>query len=200
MKKILDVIDTIIYYLILIPLAIITITVVYKGIKYPDRIPDVFGYKMFIVLDSNMHKEVKYGDLLFTKMKNAEELEKKDIIAVRTNREKVILQDVIEVNKKTNDEYEIVINDDELPTITQDKVEGEVINRIPKIGAFLFFIQNPLTLLIIALVIIAIGTVQYLIARKLDLRDMKKLEELAEKEKEKLEEENKKENKEKITK
>ena len=46
-KSIGEVIGDVIYLIIIIPLLIITLMVIYQSITKPDKVPDIFGYKLF---------------------------------------------------------------------------------------------------------------------------------------------------------
>lgn len=74
------------------------------------------------------------------------------------------------------DKKNITIKDNK--TIYESSIEGKIVSKIPYVGAVLMFVQKPIVLLILIGIALVIGTVIYLIARKLDLRDMAKMEEL----------------------
>ena len=71
--------------------------------------------------------------------------------------------------------------------VTKDKVEGVLIHRFPKIGLILYFIQQPIVMIIGYIIILVIGLISIYIAGKLDERDMKILEEQSKNEKRKTE-------------
>ena len=73
-KNLKKLVEHLIYILILIPLIIVTIDVSYQVIFYPDKIPDIFGYKFFIIFDQYMDSSLKYGDLAITYNKQPEEI------------------------------------------------------------------------------------------------------------------------------
>lgn len=94
-KKIFYILDDIVYYVVLLPLIIISLIIVYKSLRYPEKIPDIFGYKMFMVMDNNMNEAIEYGDLIFTKNVVVENVEQNDLVAVRTNENNVIIYNAI---------------------------------------------------------------------------------------------------------
>ena len=53
-------------------------------------------------------------------------------------------------------------------------IEGLLIKRIPKVGTVLYFIQQPLVMITISAIILAVGGVCIYIAGKLDDIDAKK--------------------------
>lgn len=58
-----------------------------------------------------------------------------------------------------------------------DKVEGILINRIPKVGLIIWYSQKPWIILTVIAIILLIGAIAYYFAQKLDKRDMQILEE-----------------------
>lgn len=191
-KRIRNIIGDVIYYVILIPLIIITLMVVYQSIAYPDKIPNIFGYKLFMILDDKMDETVEYGDLVFTKNIDCNILKKGNIIAFRNGVNTVTIHEIINIEEKTEIDQETneekmkktftmqTAKNETLDTkyVEDEKVEGILVKRIAKIGTIIMFIQKPIHLLIIIAIILVIGAFVYFIAEKLDKRDMLKMEEI----------------------
>ena len=191
-KRIKNIIGDVIYYAILLPLIIITLMVVYQSIAYPDKIPNIFGYKLFMILDDKMDETVEYGDLVFTKNIDCNILKKGNIIAFRngvntvTIHEIINIEEKIEIDQETNEEkmkktftMQTATNETlDTKYVEDEKVEGIVVKKIAKIGTIIMFIQKPIHLLIIIAIILVIGAFVYFIAAKLDKRDMLKMEEI----------------------
>ena len=57
-RKVGKVIENVIYILILLPLVIASVHIAFQKIFYPEIIPDILGYKMFVILDENMDESV----------------------------------------------------------------------------------------------------------------------------------------------
>ena len=155
MNKKAHIISNFIYTIILIFLLYIAMSVVWQSIIRPEEIPDIFGYKIFMILDRNM-QNVEYGDLVFTKNIDAETLEIGDIVAFRD-----ITQNKVQIIRFTK----------EVPT---RHIEGLLIKRIPKIGETLYFIQQPLVMIAISAIILVVGGICIYIAGKWDDLDAKK--------------------------
>ena len=191
-KRIRNIIGDVFYYVILIPLIIITLMVVYQSIAYPDKIPNIFGYKLFMILDDKMDETVEYGDLVFTKNIDCNILKKGNIIAFRNGVNTVTIHEIIDIEEKkeidqeTNEEkmkktftMQTATNETlDTKYVEDEKVEGILVKRIAKIGTIIMFIQKPIHLLIIIAIILVIGAFVYFIAAKLDKRDMLKMEEI----------------------
>ena len=199
------ILENILYYLVLIPLVIITLRIVYLQIVEPDRIPDVFGWKIFMILDGKMDENIEYGDLVFTKNIDPNILKNNDLIAFRTPRNTVVLHRITDItteykmDEKTKEERDIRTftlkaaenETNDTKTVQDSKVEGILRKRIPKVGLIILFIQQPLALFGIICIILIIGLICLYIAEKLDERDeerkrmQKELEEKQQQEKEK---------------
>ena len=191
-QKVLFIIEDIIYYTILIPLIVITATILFQVITEPDKIPDIFGYKMFMVLDGNMDTSIEYGDLVFTKNICAHKLKVNDVVAFRNNTNKVTIHRIS--NKKIEEEnitFTMITAQNEVGDtkyVKDEQVEGILIHRIPKIGLIILIIQEPAIMILIVSYILIIGFIVYYIAQELDKIDAEKLESMKEERQEEKEE------------
>ena len=178
-----SILGNVIYYLILIPLIIISISIVYQHTKDPDKIPDIFGWKMFMVLDEKMYTDINYGDLVFTKNVDAGTLKVGDVIAFRNQDDMVTIHKIIEVNSNNSLNKEIKVFtmqtlENEIESnkyVRESNVEGILKNRIPFLGLILIYMQNPFILFTIICVILVIGLICLYFAQLLDKKDEMKL-------------------------
>ena len=170
--------EDIIFYVIIIPLILISITIIWQRLTEPDKIPDILGYKMFVVLDGDMDQAIEYGDLIFTHNIAPENLEKSNLIAFRNNTNKVTIQRIIKITEDDiGRQFEMQNSVNEVGDtkyVKENQVEGLIIHRIPNIGIILYKIQEPYIILILIGIVLLIGIVAYYIAGRLDKRDMKK--------------------------
>lgn len=174
-----EIIGDVIYLIVIIPLLIITLMLIYQSITEPDKVPDIFGYKLFMILDENMEETLEYGDLTITRNINTDELKIGDIVAFRNARNTVTIHKIEEINE-TEEHSKIFImkaqenEADDTRKAKDEKIEGILIKRIPKIGLWIMVFQKPLVTLLVIIVILIIGLIAYYIAGKLDERDRKK--------------------------
>lgn len=180
-KNIFDILLDIIYLIFIIPLLIITLMVVYQSIKYPDKVPDIFGYKLFIILDEKMEETLEYGDLIFTYNINVDELKVGNIVAFRNLANTVTVHRIEEITKTEEGSKVFMMKTQEnevfdTKSAKEEKIEGILTKRIPKIGLLIMILQEPLVMLLIIIIISVIGLIAYCIAAKLDERDIKKAE------------------------
>lgn len=170
--------EDIIFYIIIIPLFVVSIAIIWQKLANPDKIPDILGYKMFIVLDENVDQEIEYGDLIFTHNIASENLEKCNLIAVRNNTNKVTIHRIINITEDNiGKQFEIQNSTNEVGNtkyVRENQVEGIVIHRIPNIGIIIYKIQEPYIILILIGIVLLIGLGAYYIAGRLDKRDIEK--------------------------
>lgn len=170
--------EDIIFYVIIIPLILISITIIWQRLTEPDKIPDILGYKMFVVLDGDMDQAIEYGDLIFTHNIAPENLEKSNLIAFRNNTNKVTIHRIIKITEDDiGRQFEMQNSVNEVgdtKCVKENQVEGLIIHRIPNIGIILYKIQEPYIILILIVIVLLIGIVAYYIAGRLDKSDMKK--------------------------
>ena len=190
--KALLIIEDIIFYIIIIPLIVITGVILFQVITEPDKIPDVFGYKMFMVLDGNMDTSIEYGDLVFTQNICANKLKVNDVVAFRNNTNKVTIHRISNINKQEEDIiFTMITASNEVGDtkfVKDSQVEGIIIHRIPKIGLIILLLQEPAIMLLIVSYILIIGLIAYYIAQELDKIDAEKLERMKEEKQEEKEE------------
>ncbi len=170
--------EDIIFYIIIIPLVAVSITIIWQRLVNPDKIPDILGYKMFIVLEKNADQEIEYGDLIFTHNIATEDLEKSNLIAFRNSANKVTIRRIINITEDdTGKQFEMQNSTNEVgytKYIKENQVEGIVIHRIPNIGIIIYKIQEPYIILILIGIVLLIGLGAYYIAGRLDKRDIEK--------------------------
>lgn len=170
--------EDIIFYIIIIPLIVVSIAIIWQKLVNPDKIPDILGYKMFIVLDENMDQEIEYGDLIFTHNIAPENLEKGNLIAFRNNTNKVTIHRIINITEDNiGKQFEMQNSTNEVGDtkyVRENQVEGIVIHRIPNIGIIIYKIQEPYIILTLIGIVLLIGLGAYYIAGRLDKRDIEK--------------------------
>ena len=161
-----------VFIFIILPIIIVSCVIIYKGIRYPDKIPDVLGYKMFFILDEFMDESVSYGDLVFTKNIDPNSLNNGDLIAFRNRFNLVTLHQIINIEEQEENRrftFQTLANEtDDTRYANNENVEGLLIKIIPRIGIYLFFLQSIWGLLETILVILIYGTIVYVIAAKFD--------------------------------
>ena len=162
----------IIFYVIAVIIVFTSVMVIYKALMYPDKIPDIFSYKPFIILDNSIEEGIEYGDLAITQMTNTEKINSGDIIAFRDKDDFIIIKKIIDI-KETDEGSSFIIENVQNEAanskyINGKDIEGVLVNKIPGIGTVFMYLQEPIVLLIIIIIILIIGAISYYIADKLD--------------------------------
>ena len=153
----------------------------YKANSDPDKVPDVFGYKPMIVLSGSMETSIHTGDLVFVKMVDTTTLKKGDVIAFRNESDTVTTHRIVDVVFEDGKQYFKTKGDannaEDVNLVAMEDIEGIYVARIPKAGNFLMFMQKPIGLFIVLLVILVIGLLWlYIISRKDDKKYRKEEE------------------------
>ena len=123
-------------------------TIMYKANRYPDQVPDVFGYKPMIVLSGSMETSIHTGDLVFVKMIDTTTLKKGDVIAFRNEENTVTTHRIVEIVYENGKQYFRTKGDannaEDLNLVEMKDVERIYVGRLAKVGNFLMFMQQPM--------------------------------------------------------
>jgi len=135
----------IIVCVIMAPILIMNITIVIKSYINPEKVPDFFGIKPFVVATGSMEPEIYGGDLVITKTVNPGDLKVRDIISFKEG-DAVITHRIVEVTEKDGEPAFITKGDannveDENP-VTYAQVEGIYRFKINGLGNLAMFMQT----------------------------------------------------------
>lgn len=159
-KKILKVINRFIIVLLIIIVMLIGAVFV-QTIINPDKVPDIFGYKPFIVLSGSMETEIYTGDLAIVKIIDASKLEENDIIAFKDEEGYVVTHRIVDVIEKDGRKEFVTKGDnnntEDYGTVKLDRVEGKYVFKIDGFGNVLLTMKKPQTLIVTIILIIISG-------------------------------------------
>lgn len=181
-KKIIKNIIKAIIYPIIIFVLICNIILVIQKIQNPKDIPNIFGYKMFIITSGSMDPYLQIGDVIAIKEIKQEELGKNDIITFNEGEYQVThrIVDVLEENgEKVYQTKGDANNTKDSDLVKYENIEGKFIFKIRKIGKIIIKIQKPIYII----VILIIAYVIYSIIDRKDNRRMARYEKRKEYEK-----------------
>jgi len=187
-----DTIEDIIYICILAPLVFITLRIVFITLTQPNVIPDIFGFKIFMIFDDTMDESIKYGDLVITRNVNPQNLKVNDLMAFRNAMNTVTIKRINNINeieefdKDTNENKTkkiFLMNASENATsdiknVLEENVEGLLVYKISKLGIIIYFIQQPLAMFGISCIILSMGLIWIYIAQQIDERENRIIENL----------------------
>lgn len=179
--KILGLIIKVLFFIIAIPIVIMSVIVMIKANKYPDKIPDIFGYKPMIVLSGSMETSIYTGDLVFVKEVDTKELKENDVIAFRNEENTVTTHRIVEVVEQNGKEYFKTKGDnnntEDANLVSTSDIEGIYVFRIPELGNILMTLKEPQSLIVILLTILVIGLIWLNIADKKEKAQLKQEDE-----------------------
>jgi len=156
--------------LVLIPILITNISIMFQANNEKDKVPNIFGYKPFIVLSGSMETEIRVGDMIITKMTDPKTLGKDDVIAFRDHENTVTTHRIIDVIEKDGKKYFVTKGDNndsqDENLVELNDVEGIYITRIPGVGNIFNELAKPSTIIILILGITVIFVLLFQISNK----------------------------------
>ena len=176
LKTIVKVISILIY-IITIPIIIFNMTLIIKSYINPNETPSFFGYKNYTIVSRSMENTINKNDVIIIKEVSQNEINKNDIIAFYQNNQVIThrIVDVIEdngvikyVTKGDNNVHE----DKEL--VTYEQIEGKYQFKLNGFGVILRILQNPVTLIILIIILILNCLYGYNRKRKKEIRKQKR--------------------------
>lgn len=143
-----------IIYILLLPLLIYNVTLIFKSIIKPNKTPDFFGYKTYVIVSGSMEPNLKIGDIVVVKKVNENELNVGDIISFRQG-QNVVTHRISQIKYEYGERIYITKGDnnntEDNGSIDYSYIEGKVINNIRKAGKVVIFFQGKLSIIIIVL-------------------------------------------------
>lgn len=177
-KGIISKIFKILFFTISIIILVIAGTILYKANTNPDKVPDVFGYKPMIVLSGSMETSIHTGDLVFVKMVDTTTLKENDVIAFRNESDTVTTHRIVEIVYENGKQYFKTKGDanntEDMNLVEMKDVEGIYVGRLAGAGNFLMFLQKPIGLFTVLLVVLVIGLIWLYIVNKRDEKEYRK--------------------------
>lgn len=149
------------------------LTIIVKGSLYPDRPPSVLGITPMVVLSGSMSGDapdhIEIDDLIFIGKAEPEDLKVGDVIAYMSGKS-VVTHRIIEVQTAADGSIQWITKGDannaaDTKPIPEANLIGIYKSRIPGVGRFTMFMQQPLGMLIFVGVPV-LGFIAYDILRR----------------------------------
>lgn len=141
----------IIVCVILLPIFVMNLTITIKSYVNPDKVPDFFGIKPFIVLSGSMEPAIFAGDLVISKTVDPASLKVNDVISFKQGNA-VVTHRIVDIDQKDNETVFVTKGDAnnvaDQNTVSYAQVEGIQVIRIGKIGHLALFMQTPVGMLL----------------------------------------------------
>lgn len=149
-KKILFVVGAVLCVIFAIMLAC-NLTIIIKGVISPETPPSVIGVTPMVVqsgsMSGNAEDHIEVGDLIFTVKPEIDELKVGDVISYMDGK-MAVTHRIVEISVGEDGKRSFVTKGDannvEDPAISEDVVFGLYKGRIPRLGDFAMFLQEPL--------------------------------------------------------
>ena len=166
-----------IIYIILLPLLIYNVTLIFKSIIKPNKTPDFFGYKTYVIVSGSMEPNLNIGDIVIVKKVNENELNVGDIISFRQG-QNVVTHRISQIKNEYGEKVYITKGDnnntEDNGSIDYSYIEGKVINNIRAAGKVVIFFQGKLSIIIIVLFFYIYLTQTNKINRRKETRKVKR--------------------------
>lgn len=114
------------------------------------EVPQLFGYAQLVVLSGSMDPTLKVGDLVI--IRDEKEYQKQDIITFRTETAPTTHR-IIETNDTGFITKGDANNVEDEGIVTKNQIYGRVVMVIPKVGEWMLFMKQPLSMLIMILIL-----------------------------------------------
>lgn len=176
------------FCIILVLLLICNITIIVKGVVSPERPPSVLGMTPMVVLSGSMSGEqeghIEIGDLIVARKVDAADLKVGDVISYMDGKSAVTHRIIGIVEGYTGNLFFETKGDannaPDLSTVSQDQLIGKFWFRIPYLGDFALFLQQPLGMLLFAGIPLIAFLLYDIIRRRMVLdKELKRLREKA---------------------
>lgn len=137
-------------------LLLCNLTIIIKGTINPEKPPSVLGITPMVVLSGSMSGtqdgHIETGDLIFVGSVSADELEVGDVIAYMSGgsavTHRITAMDTDEEGALQFTTKGDANNAEDTDPVTETQLVGRYLGRLPKVGDFALFLQQPLGMLL----------------------------------------------------
>ncbi|MCI8411371.1 MAG: signal peptidase I [Clostridia bacterium] len=148
---------SIILYIVLIPIIIFNLTLIFKSFINPDKTPDFFGLKSYIIVSGSMEPTIHVGDAIFVKELNKEKIKVNDIISFKDG-DSITTHRIVRIEEKNGiTKYATKgdnNNSEDKEKVTYSQIEGVYKFKINGFGIVIKILKSKITLLILIIVIL----------------------------------------------
>ena len=141
-----------IFYPIFILILVCMIILLIQKMKNPDRIPSLFGYKIFTIVSGSMEPTLNIGDLIVIKEADQSKIKEQDIISFREEKS-IITHRVTKIIEESGQKLYQTKGDnnnkDDDKMVNYEEIEGVYNFKVPYIGKIVILAQNVWGIIII---------------------------------------------------
>lgn len=154
-EKVKKIISTFLY-IIIIPIIVMNLTLIIKSFVKPDKIPDFFGYKNFVIVSESMEPTIMVGDAIFIKKVPENDIKINDIISFHDG-ESINTHRIIGVSEENGIKMYKTKGDnnrgEDKEKISYSQIEGKYLFKINNFGNLIKILQSKVTLIILILLV-----------------------------------------------
>lgn len=135
----------IIFYPIIILILICNIVLIMQKMMNPTEIPNLLGYKSFIIVSGSMEPNLNIGDMVIIRETKQEKLQKDDIITFSENGNAITHRIVDIINEEGKIRYQTKGDNNnavDADLVKYENVEGKFVFKIAKVGTIIAKLQN----------------------------------------------------------
>ncbi|MCI8470078.1 MAG: signal peptidase I [Clostridia bacterium] len=169
---------SVILYIILIPMIIFNFTLIIKSFINPNKTPDFFGYKSFVIVSGSMEPTIRKQDAIFVKEVPEEEIQVNDIISFTTQEETNVTHRIVEIIEENGIKKYRTKGDnnrtEDKEKITYNQIEGKYQFKINQFGIVTQILKSKITLIILVWLMVWIYGYQAIIKSRKRMRKEKR--------------------------
>ena len=142
----------ILVYIIILPITIFNIALLVKSYTIPDKTPDLFVFKSYVIVSGSMTPKLNIGDVIIVKYVEKDKLSAGDIISFRINDSIIThrIVDVVDGEFQTQGDYN---NTPDTELVKYENIEGKYVLSIPYLGKIVFLLQNKILIIVIVILL-----------------------------------------------
>lgn len=148
---------SIIFGIVVIPILIVNFILIIKSFIMPNKIPDFFGYKNFIIVSQSMEPTIMVGDAIFMKEVDENEIHVNDIISFHDG-EDINTHRIIRISEENGIKYYTTKGDnnkrEDKNKVTYKDIEGKYQFKISNFGIVVGILQSKITLFVLIIAVI----------------------------------------------
>lgn len=156
-KSTIKIVKNIIEYIIIFVIILVNAILVIKSINNPNKTPDIFGKKAFVIISGSMIPKIQVGDIVIVNNTNNAKIN--DIIAFKRGSTVIVHRIIKEMDVSGKLMYQTKGDNNNIPDtelVDISEIEGVYIGKIPFIGKILMFMYNNLSIIVVLIVVILI--------------------------------------------
>lgn len=140
---------------LVIILVLYSVIIMLQKIIWRDKIPNIFGFKNFIVLSGSMEPKLKIGDIII--VKETSKIKEGDIISFK-EKNSIVTHRITKIINEDGEEFLQTKGDAnsaiDIDLVRKDAVEGKYCFKIPFLGNLILLLKNRIVICILGILMV----------------------------------------------